>query len=141
MYYSTHTTSTWFTFFLFACVGGVQITHQIGSNDVLHNGMKLVKNRRILTQMFFWRHWNWRKTLKLIKLCEKKSFEKNVKPYKFHLKEIWLWCMIIAMITTKKYRFVSGKKWHWTYHKWNCWIYFDNIWWIKIEFIKPFYEM
>ncbi len=53
MYYSTHTRSTWFTFFLFACGGGVRITHQIRGNDVLHNGMKLVKNRRILTQMFF----------------------------------------------------------------------------------------
>jgi hypothetical protein len=40
-------------FFIFACGGGVRITHQIRGNDVLHNGMKLVKNRRILTQMFF----------------------------------------------------------------------------------------
>jgi len=53
VYYSTHTTSAWYTFFLFACGVGVWITHQIGGNDVLHNGMKLVKNRQILTQMFF----------------------------------------------------------------------------------------
>jgi hypothetical protein len=33
--------------------GGIHITHQICSNDVLHNGTKLVKNKKILTQKTF----------------------------------------------------------------------------------------
>jgi hypothetical protein len=49
-----HTHNIHMIHFFFICMwGGVRITHQIGGNDVLHNGMKLVKNRRILTQMFF----------------------------------------------------------------------------------------
>jgi hypothetical protein len=63
--------------------------------------MKLVKNRKILTQKTFEVIGIEKKTIKLTKSCQKKSFEKNVKLYKFHLKEIWPWCMIIAMIKTK----------------------------------------
>jgi len=38
----------------FICIWvGVHITHQIWGNDVLHNGTKLVKNKKILTQKTF----------------------------------------------------------------------------------------